>query len=115
MVTSPREVVIADTSVLMYLHLLGLTHVLRELYRRVLVPEAVVAELAQGRREGHDLPDPVTISWMDVRLAPTAEDLTSRFPGLDPGEVAVLALAVSQTDGSRFCWMIEKRAKRRAS
>jgi predicted nucleic acid-binding protein len=57
--------------------------------------------------------DPGTISWMDVRPTPPAEDLTSRFPGLDPGEVGVLALAVSQTDDATL--LLDDREAREAA
>jgi len=44
--------VVCNTSVLQYLHQLGLLQLLRELYSRVTVPEAVARELADGRTQG---------------------------------------------------------------
>lgn len=49
------EVVISNTSPIFYLHrlrLLGL--LLQELYQKIIVPRAVVAELEAGRRQGED-------------------------------------------------------------
>lgn len=48
---------ICDTSPIQYLHQLELLHILPALGDRVLVPPAVVDEIAAGRSLGVDLPD----------------------------------------------------------
>jgi predicted nucleic acid-binding protein len=82
-------VIVVDTSVVQYLHQLGLLQLLERLWTRVVVPEAVVAELAEGRRRGIDLPDVSTIAWMEVRRPAT------EWPAdLGAGERQVMALAL---------------------
>lgn len=49
--------VIVDTSVLQYLHQLGLLQLLARLYGRVIVSPAVAEEVRRGRELGIDLPD----------------------------------------------------------
>jgi uncharacterized protein len=87
-------IVIVDTSVLKYLHLLGLLDLLEKLFLRVIVPDSVVAELDNGRAEGHDLPDPRNYPWMELRATPQGQ-LPPEF-SLDPGETSVLLLALAE-------------------
>jgi len=56
--------VICNTSPLQYLHQIGLLHILPALAGRVIVPQAVVDELAQGRAAGLNLPDPSAWEWV---------------------------------------------------
>jgi predicted nucleic acid-binding protein len=44
--------VIADTSSIQYLHQTDLLDLLPTLYQRILIPQAVVDELTQGRSQG---------------------------------------------------------------
>jgi uncharacterized protein len=87
--------VILDASVLDYLHRLELLGLLRRLYpeHRFLVPLTVCAELDAGRAYGIDLPDPRSIPWMEVCDAAPAPELAPF--DLDPGELAVLSMAVT--------------------
>ena len=62
-----REV-FCNTSPLQYLHQLGLLPVLRRLAGRVIVPPAVVQELAAGRAQGLNVPDAANLDWIEVRL-----------------------------------------------
>jgi uncharacterized protein len=48
--------VICDTSPLFYLHRLRHLSLLQKMNRRILVPEAVVAELLAGDSQGEDVP-----------------------------------------------------------
>jgi len=82
--------VVCNTSVLQYLHELGLLQLLRELYGRVTVPEAVARELAAGRTQGVELPDLATLPWITVTsvLPPLVAPID-----LGAGELAVLTLA----------------------
>jgi predicted nucleic acid-binding protein len=89
-------VVIADSSPLNYLTLIGFVEVLHRLYSRVVVPREVVAELIEPgapqevRRWASNLPD-----WIDVRAAVVTDD---DLQHLDPGERAAIALAQSEHD-----------------
>ncbi|MFC1706714.1 DUF3368 domain-containing protein [Planctomycetota bacterium] len=76
-----REVV-ADTSVLQYLHQLRQLPLLTRLGEPVLVPQAVVDELAAGRRLARDVPDPESIPWIvidTVSLAALRESVEKRI------------------------------------
>jgi predicted nucleic acid-binding protein len=75
--------VISDTGPLSYLHKLGRLDLLRQLYGRILVPPAVVAELGVGHRLGKDLPDVATLEWIELR-APLADSL-KEIEGLGGG------------------------------
>jgi hypothetical protein len=88
---------VCDTSPLQYLHQLGLLGILPDLSSGVLVPPAVVAEIAVGRGRGIDLPDLATQHWITIRapvgLAPILPSLN-----LGRGELAVLAPAMECAD-----------------
>ena len=87
-------VVIADSSPLNYLTLIGSVDVLYRLYGTVIVPQQVIAELIdpaapdEVRRWASRLPD-----WIDVRVAVVKDDDMTH---LDPGERAAIALALSE-------------------
>jgi|GEM_PF-2387260 len=59
--------VISNTSPLFYLHRLRRLELLRELYQRIIVPDAVVDELKAGREQGEDVPEVAAYEWIDVR------------------------------------------------
>jgi predicted nucleic acid-binding protein len=87
-------VVIADSSPLNYLTLIGSVDVLRQLYGTVVVPQQVITELTDPaaphvvRGWALNLPD-----WVDVRVAVVND--TSMLH-LDPGERAAITLAQSE-------------------
>ena len=85
--------VICNTSPLQYLHQLGLIHLLPKLFGSVQTPPAVVAELAEGRRRGIDLPNLSELRWISVRPVQdrTLLPLVTR---LGKGEKEVLALGL---------------------
>jgi predicted nucleic acid-binding protein len=89
-------VVVADSSPLNYLTLIGVVDVLHRLYGRVVVPDEVVAELIESaapqevRQWASNLPD-----WIDVRAVVVA---AGDMQHLDPGERAAIALAQSERD-----------------
>jgi predicted nucleic acid-binding protein len=87
-------VVVADSSPLNYLTLIGSVGVLRQLYGIVVVPRQVIAELIdpgapqEVRAWASNLP-----GWIDVREAVIGgDDMTH----LDPGERAAIVLAQSE-------------------
>jgi hypothetical protein len=88
---------ISDTSPLQYLYQAESLDLLRVLYERVLVPEAVLAELAEGRALGVALPDPLTISWMTATRAEERR-LFPLITDLGAGEREVLALGLERQD-----------------
>jgi uncharacterized protein len=87
--------VVTNTSPLLYLHQLRLLEILPHLYQRVVVPTAVVSELADGARAGYDVPDSRSLVWADVQEAPGATIL-QLVTDLGDGERAAIALAASR-------------------
>lgn len=85
------EVVIADTSPLLYLHRAHLLDLLPRLYGHILVPPTVVAEIEAGQRGGFDIPSLSSLAWIEVRPphGPVPE-----HPKLHPGERDAIALAL---------------------
>jgi predicted nucleic acid-binding protein len=87
-------VVIADSSPLNYLTLIGSVDVLRRLYGSVIVPQQVIAELTdpaaphEVRRWASNLPD-----WIDVGVTVVSD---TDMLHLDPGERAAITLAQSE-------------------
>jgi predicted nucleic acid-binding protein len=88
--TWPLHEVICNTSPLQYLFQIDLLEVLREQFDQVLVPEAVAAELDEGRRRNVPLPKLEDLDW--VTITSTHDGLPSPVRGLGKGERAVLAL-----------------------
>jgi predicted nucleic acid-binding protein len=86
-------IVVADTSPISYLSELNLIHVLPALYRIILLPEAVHAELLDDsapptvRTWATDMP-----SWVDLR--PNTPAVHSSLEHLDEGERAAIELAI---------------------
>lgn len=89
--------VISDTSPLQYLTQINLLHILPALAGRIIVPQAVVEELAQGRAAGLSLPDPSVIEWMIIRRSVGASALAI-VTDLGPGETETLLLALESQD-----------------
>jgi predicted nucleic acid-binding protein len=86
-------IVVADTSPLNYLVLIGAVDVLAPLYTRVVIPQTVAVELTSPRT-----PPAVrkwignSPAWLDIQPDPPPDETLSN---LDPGERAAIALAVS--------------------
>jgi predicted nucleic acid-binding protein len=89
--------VICNTSPLQYLHQLGLLHILPTLAKRIIVPPAVIEELAAGRIRGVDVPDAGSLAWVSVRT-PKGVSALRLVSDLGPGETEVLMLALESTD-----------------
>ena len=85
--------VIVNTSPIQYLYQTHLLDLLPTLYGRILMPQAVVEELSQGRRNGIVLPDPEYISWIEIRTV-SAPTLIPPVPSLGLGEREVISLAL---------------------
>jgi hypothetical protein len=85
--------VICNTSPIQYLYQLDLLHILRSLAGDVIVPPAVVDELAEGRALGMSLPDLTALDWITVRR-PVSELAVPLVTNLGPGETEVLMLGL---------------------
>lgn len=92
--------VIADTSPLNYLIVIGMEEVLAGLYRQVLIPEEVLRELQHPESPrmvaewAARLP-----AWLDVIPSSTFV-IEPEFADLDPGERAAIALAKAHRSNS---------------
>lgn len=91
------EVVISNTSPIFYLHRLRLLGLLQELYQKIIIPKAVVAELEAGRRQGEEVPEIDNYEWIEIRTiqSPQILGLSTDFGS---GEAEVLALALEESD-----------------
>ncbi len=89
--------IICNTSPLQYLHQLGRLDLLPRLVNQLIVPRAVAAELAEGRRLDVDIPDPQTLPWITLR-EPRSQAVLPLMTDFGPGETAVLALALESGD-----------------
>ena len=85
-------IVIADTTPLHYLVFIDCADILRELYRRVIIPMAVLEELqAEGAPPAVKVWLAQRPDWLEVRQASVPSDLAAAQ--LDPGEREAIALA----------------------
>jgi predicted nucleic acid-binding protein len=85
-------IVVADSSPLNYLILIGAAGVLEPLYTRVVVPETVSIELKQPRTPAQVrtwIENPP--AWLDITLDPPPD---TGLDALDPGERAAIGLAI---------------------
>ena len=87
------EVVVSDTSPLQYLHQSATLELLPKLFGRVIVPPAVIGELAEGRARGHDLPILDGLSWVEVGAPVTTLALPAK---LGRGEREAICVAVER-------------------
>jgi predicted nucleic acid-binding protein len=91
-------VVVADTSPLNYLVLIGQVGVLRRLYGRVFVPPEVLAELADGGAPAEVLEwIQARPEWLEVR-AVREQQSDPALQQIDPGERAAILLAQEEPD-----------------
>jgi predicted nucleic acid-binding protein len=85
--------IICNISPWQYLYQVELLHLLPALAGQVIVPPAVVDELAAGRALGLNLPEPAALSWVTVRR-PVSSPALPLINDLGPGETEVLMLAL---------------------
>ena len=91
------EVVISNTSPIFYLHRLRLLNLLQELYQKIIIPKAVVAELEIGRRQGEEVPEINNYKWIETRAIRSSQVL-GLSTDFGSGEAEVLALALEELD-----------------
>ena len=103
--------VISNTSPIQYLYQAGLLDLLPKLFGRITIPEAVVDELAEGKRVGIELPDVTQLGWVTIGTV-SAPSLLPLIRDLGPGERQVLALALERR-GARV--LLDDRLARRVA
>jgi len=89
--------VISNSSPLQYLYQADVLDLLPALFGQVCVPEAVVAELEEGRRRSVSLPTLAELSWLQVRTVRN-RTLLPLVTHLGDGEKEVLALGRELSD-----------------
>lgn len=91
------DIIISNTSPLLYLHRIDAMDWLPKLGEEVWIPRAVQDELSDGMRRGYDVPDPQRYEWVTVT---EHRALPSQWLNVDlgAGELAVLALALEHTE-----------------
>ena len=87
---------VCDTSPIQYLYQTNLLHLLPTLFGSVTVPEAVVREVAEGRKAGVSLPVLESLPWIVVGR-PQQEVALTLLQDLGAGETEVLALALEHS------------------
>lgn len=103
--------VICNTSPLQYLYQIDLLHVLPARFRRVLVPDAVQAELTAGARRNVVLPDLEHLDWVTIKATHVSTQIPVGRLGI--GERAVLSLGTKMPQAVLL--LDDKRARRYAS
>lgn len=88
---------ISNTSPLQYLFQVDLLSLLPAFYPTVIVPGAVVRELAEGRARGVHLPDPATLPWARIEH-PREASLLRLVTTLGVGEREAIALALEKPE-----------------
>lgn len=89
--------VISNSSPIQYLHQAGLLELLPTLFGKIDIPEAVAAELEEGRRRNVCLPDLTALSWLHTK--PVRDRmLLPLVTHLGDGEKEVLAFGIERTD-----------------
>ena len=83
-------IVVSDASVIINLHRIGRIGLLREIYGRVLVPEAVSFEIARGVDGLGEL----EARWIEVKRVTNRRLVETLAQELDPGECEAIALAI---------------------
>ncbi|MFB2876285.1 DUF3368 domain-containing protein [Floridanema aerugineum] len=89
---------ISNTSPIQYLYQTELLDLLPMLYGEVILPQAVVNELAEGGRLGVSLPDITVLPWVNIRQPRDLLILSPVADILGAGEQEAIALAVEIPD-----------------
>ena len=89
--------VICNTSVLQYLHQIDRLDLLPALFGQVQIPDAVAAELDEGKRRNVSLPTLEDLSWVTIRPVRDRTFLPL-VTSLGDGEKEVLALGLEASD-----------------
>lgn len=85
-----NRIVVADSTVLIAFSSLGILKILKELYQRIIIPEAVYKELIRG--EGKPGSEVGSVNWIEVRTLSSTSVKYLEFD-LDDGEAETIALS----------------------
>ncbi len=90
-----HKIVISNTSPIFYLHRIGLLELLRKLYGEIIIPNAVLEELEEGKKAGEDIPAVQEYKWIKVKRI-SVPSYIKIIPDLGKGEAEVLALGIEE-------------------
>jgi uncharacterized protein len=82
-------IVVSDTSPILNLARIGRLELLPQLYRQVLIPSAVFAELTVSERNPTPAIDPVSMPWLIVAIAKDRNRVQELRKNLDAGEAVL--------------------------
>ncbi len=88
-----HEIIISNTSPIFYLHRVKQLDLLRKLYDEIVVPNAVIQELDEGRKQGEDVPDINKYQWIKIKEIQVPSQI-KLIPDLGKGESEVLSLGL---------------------
>ncbi len=103
-------IVVSDTSPVLNLARIGRLELLHLLYKQVLIPSAVFAELTASKR---DLPPAIDLAselWLIVASATDQQRVQELRENLDPGEAEAIVLAIEPCWRSSIIAYTETRA-----
>jgi predicted nucleic acid-binding protein len=87
------ELIICNTTPLLYLYQLDLLSILHDICDRIIVPQAVVEELRVGGKQGIEVPNVLLFDWIEIR-SPLSNSARPLIQDLGDGETEVLLLAL---------------------
>jgi uncharacterized protein len=94
--SSTPNLVISNTSPLLYLHQIGCLSILQMLYNQVVVPQAVQLELLVGQQQGVDVPEISQYEWLHLQSVATVASMPNVID-LGPGEAEVIGLGIENS------------------
>ena len=106
-------IVVSDTSPVLNLARIGRLELLHLLYKQVLIPSAVFAELTASKR---DLPPAIDLAselWLIVASPTDQQRVQELRQNLDPGEAEAIVLAIEHR--ADLLLVDERRARRTAT
>ena len=84
---------ITNTSPLLYLYRIGKVGIFPQVFEDILMAPAVVAEFAEGRAKGYDVPNPQNYGWLRI-ISPQFVPSEWLASDLGRGELETMALAL---------------------
>jgi predicted nucleic acid-binding protein len=102
-------IVVSDTSPLSNLFIIQKLDILKQLYGKVVVPEAVMNELLELEKRGFDLSPVKNAEWINVVAVSHKQELSALLTQLDLGEAEAIVLATELNAD----WLLMDEAKGR--
>ncbi len=88
-------IVVADSGPLIHFALLGRLDLLRDIYGRLIVPQAVYDEIVKRGAGKPGDRDVAAAEWIETRMAPDSPTAAALANDLDAGEAEAISLAIT--------------------